>query len=414
MRTFLLVILFSGEALATNSLLIGGADTAAPPTSTNYVSLVGGATSVAATESNKYDLFPTTGTLSNFRVKVHLAPGGAASYTYTVRKGAANTAMAVTISGSNTSGDDNTSEISVVPGNILDIQVVPSGTPVASTMTWTAVFTSAVSNESVLIGNGNGASNSVTHYFPFFGANTTNVTEANVQDIIASSGTISRLFCRAGASPGSGKSRAQTLRVNGSDTAITCTVSNTAQICNNQADSVHVVPGDLVNLKTVPSGTPTSAAIACGVTFTADHKGEFNIGANRITNLATSGTQYTAINTMNALSYTNEQRSISMAASTSPVCSIDSMLVRIAGTAGAGKSYAFSVRQNKADPASQPSVTISGTTDTYGRDDSHYISLSNDDYLGIQIVATGTPTARNFRAGFRGLCRPRRIIKGDL
>jgi hypothetical protein len=86
---------------------------------------------------------PTSGTLSDFYVRLDDSPGISSSYTFTVRKNAVDTNLSCVIAGSGTSCSDTESADSVnfTSGDLLSIKVVPSvPPPVARAMRWTAKF----------------------------------------------------------------------------------------------------------------------------------------------------------------------------------------------------------------------------------------------------------------------------------
>jgi len=83
-------------------------------------------------------------------------------------------------------------------------------------------------------------------------------TEANVQHRIPFNARIKRMFTHAGGAPGVGESFEYTLRVNGADTSLTVTVSDTDTDGENLTDEVIVDAGDLLSVKIVTSGGASS------------------------------------------------------------------------------------------------------------------------------------------------------------
>lgn len=89
-----------------------------------------------------------------------------------------------------------------------------------------------------------------------FGGNGMEVTEANAQSVMSSSGTIKKLYVKTLTTVGgSGQTSTFTVRKNGVDTAITCQISSGASSANDIAHSVSYVAGDLVCTKVVNSAT---------------------------------------------------------------------------------------------------------------------------------------------------------------
>jgi hypothetical protein len=76
---------------------------------------------------------PAAATIQNFSVQMSAAPGAGNSVVYTWRKNAAGTALTCTISGASaTSCNDATHTITVVQGDLMDIQTVTTGTIVGT------------------------------------------------------------------------------------------------------------------------------------------------------------------------------------------------------------------------------------------------------------------------------------------
>lgn len=95
----------------------------------------------------------------------------------------------------------------------------------------------------------------------YIGPGDFNNTEANVNGVMAVACTVSAMYVVLSAAPGSTKSWTFTLRKNGSDTAITCTISDPATTGNDTAHTVTFAAGDTWSIKGAPSTTVTSAAI---------------------------------------------------------------------------------------------------------------------------------------------------------
>jgi len=89
------------------------------------------------------------GTLSNFKVSISAAQSGSQAYTFTVRKGGADTTATCTINGNNngtgqtsaTTCADTTHSVTFAAGDLISVQVTPSNSPGAVLIGWTATFT---------------------------------------------------------------------------------------------------------------------------------------------------------------------------------------------------------------------------------------------------------------------------------
>jgi hypothetical protein len=103
-----------------------------------------------------------------------------------------------------------------------------------------------------------GSSASDTYLGPFLTTAST-TPESSVQMVVPVAGSVSNLAVNIGTAPGGGKSWTFTIRKNGNDTAVTCSMigggSNTS--CNS-AESVAFGVGDLLSLEVHPVGGPAN------------------------------------------------------------------------------------------------------------------------------------------------------------
>lgn len=92
-------------------------------------------------------------------------------------------------------------------------------------------------------------------------------TEVNVTTLCPRSGTFLNLYVHSTA-PAAGQTLTNTVRINGVDSSLTCTITGTGTTCNDTTHSVSCVAGDSFSLKTVTSATTGSlASVQAGVEF---------------------------------------------------------------------------------------------------------------------------------------------------
>jgi hypothetical protein len=82
-------------------------------------------------------------------------------------------------------------------------------------------------------------------------------TEGNV-NVPVSSGTASKLILVVSPALGVGQTATLTLRQNGADTALTCTIAASASSCTDLVDSVAFADGDLLSLRYNETGNPNA------------------------------------------------------------------------------------------------------------------------------------------------------------
>jgi len=329
---------------------------------------------------------PTAGTISGLKVKLDAAPGAGTSYVFTVMKNGEATDVTCAIADAATTAEDTAHSASFVAGDTVCLRCVPTGTPTARYVMWASVFEGSVANESILLARVYYYGTNV--YYHSLGDNVRSTTEAYVRNVIPTPGAIKKLYVLSPA-PGAGKSRTFTLRKNGSSQTVTCTVADAATTANDTANSVSVAAGDVVSLTTTPTGTPADVYLTWGLVFLADINGESVVLGANADLLDAAATEYVTLPGGNPWDATEANRLV-----LSKACTLKKFYGALDDTpGGAGKSYAFTVRQNAASPAN--GLTFSIATDaTTGNDTAHEIAVADGDTLAIQSVPTGTPTAR--------------------
>ncbi|HTY43000.1 MAG TPA: hypothetical protein VMH79_14090, partial [Thermoanaerobaculia bacterium] len=111
-----------------------------------------------------------------------------------------------------------------------------------------------------LIGGTSGTSNLVNGRFMGMFAGNQSSTERLVQNIMPRAGTVEDFYIFIETAPGGTASWTFTLRKNGADTALTCTVSGTNQICSDTTHSVTFAAGDLVSVREASANGPSNTA----------------------------------------------------------------------------------------------------------------------------------------------------------
>ena len=83
---------------------------------------------------------PVSGTLRNLRVRVSVAPGPVTApvqqWTFTVRINGANTALSCVIAEAATSCADLANSVVITEGQLISMQIVPSGNPSTNKLNW--------------------------------------------------------------------------------------------------------------------------------------------------------------------------------------------------------------------------------------------------------------------------------------
>ncbi|WP_304196851.1 hypothetical protein [Flavobacterium alvei] len=117
------------------------------------------------------------------------------------------------------------------------------------------------------------ASTANTTFYPVMGTISgtavTTSSSAGTRTLISRDGTIRNLYVKSSTNPGSGNSYAISIRLNGSSTTLTATISGSnATSASNTTNSFTVVAGDEIEIQLAPNSNPTAAKISWAVDFT--------------------------------------------------------------------------------------------------------------------------------------------------
>lgn len=133
------------------SLVMGGGFNATAAGITRYMNLCGtGRASWDATEASMFSLTQSA-ILKKLYVKLETAPGGADTYTISIREQLGNTGLTVTITGAATTGSDIDPAHAYISFNddVTDTRYVSSATAVASRIHWGVVYSNPLASATV-------------------------------------------------------------------------------------------------------------------------------------------------------------------------------------------------------------------------------------------------------------------------
>jgi hypothetical protein len=215
---------------------------------------------VGTPANRRNNTLPDGGTIDKFYVKSN-APTGAGSYVYTINKSGSATSVTTTITGAATDNSDLSNSFTVVAGDDIQFEANPDDTnaPASATAAFGLRYQPTTTGSFALMRDGLGTVNSstVVTYYPLTGGNGAGSTTAANAESIVGAMTFTKMQLKLSAAPGaaaSGKRRIYRLRVNGVDTAFTCTVTEieTTKECTG---SISVNDNDRVQVSDDPDGT---------------------------------------------------------------------------------------------------------------------------------------------------------------
>lgn len=335
--------------------------------------------------SKVQEIMPTAGTISRLYVKLAVDPTNAGSgYTFTLMVDGVATALSCTINAGATEGSDLvTAPINVVAGQAVALRCTTGAVaPLATTVSWSTLFTGSNDGESLSLGVVNGQLFNV--YSPVQGYGE-NVTESIVDIPMPTSGSFKNLYVKTSIGPGLGDSYRWTLYKNGAATALTVTISGFDTSGNDVAHSVAVAAGDRVSIFAEPINVPTNVCTGhFGMVFEPDTDGESLItGGTRSGTIAGGATMYKVFNmyqtfgATESAEFTGGQREI-----------LKNFYAKISAAPGAGKTSQIYARENSASGGipGDLCVNISDANKT-GNDTVNQLTVSDGDSINIMYVA---------------------------
>ena len=213
--------------------------------------------------------------------------------------------------------------------------------------------------------------------------------EVSAWQIVSTPGTISNLHINLQVAPGVGKSITFTFRVNGADTDLTCTISETDTTGQDLAHVINVAAGDYIDLKASPSsGIPAGIRCQNSTLFHGTNVNESLLLGGTYDNLNDTTTEYNAI--QGSTNWTSIEGYAPEIIPTNGV--IKNLYVRLDDEPGDGKSYAFTLMKNGVAQALTLTIANAATT---GSDTVNTVTVAPGDTVSLRCVPTGTPTVRD-------------------
>lgn len=396
----LLLILVCSPSWATEQVVIGGSDDNLSNSATEYNDVFGGGGSWSTTEADANLVISSPATFKSLKIELESTPGAGKSYAFTLRKNGSDTSVTCTVSDTNTTCSDASNSFTVVAGDLVALQSVPSGTPSAIPAFWSMIIDTTTDGESIY-GQAitDDLSASATEYAPVFSSYFLNTNDNIDRALIPTSGTIKNLTVKLQAAPGAGKSYQFTLRKNRSNQITTCTVADAATTCTDTSNTYTVAAGDTVAVQIVPSGTPDVTRASIGITFLSDTVGEFIVNAVSRGGFSNSASSYQYVIANDTINSSTESQRVSLAQS----MTLKNIYVALDDAPGAGKSLEFVFNEvGVAETALK--CTISDTNSTCN--DTTDITLSDGGKYNLKANPSGTPSVGEWRLAMLGYISP--------
>ncbi|GAJ11751.1 unnamed protein product, partial [marine sediment metagenome] len=232
---------------------------------TEYAQVMGETWSPSSTENDYRQVCPTSGKIKNLYVALNVDPGTSPdAYRFTLRVNKADSALTVTITADDTTGNDTAHEVTVAAGDVLTMKIEPLNGPSATPYAcWGMTFVPDTDGESIVIaGTDNSLNTGVTEYI-YLAGNWSSWSADELKHTLGQSCTLKKLYVLLSAAPGDGKSYTFTLRKPGNgqiDGNLTVTITGAAATTGNDVAHTDAISNDdYLDLECTPANTPTEA-----------------------------------------------------------------------------------------------------------------------------------------------------------
>lgn len=366
--------------------LIGGGTAVQSNSATNFAP-ISGFGPWNATENQVEGVVSAPGILGGLRAVVGTVPGGSGQWDITVEKNGAATTLTCAITSAATTCQDATQahNVTFAAGDRIGVKAVPTNTPASAGIRFSTLWQPTTSDETLWPSTPMTTVNNTTAWWTPLSGYLDTTTELSAKGITPIAGTAKQLYAWCSANATAGTSRTLTLRVNGADTALTCTIGAGAATCNDTSDTVALAAHDLVNIQYTASGSPGGAGCAVGLTFVPTTTTQFVLGmASSLSQTPTTGTdKYQSLSDTRAALVTTEDQLVQRAVQAATVKAI---AVAINTPLTSTSSLDFTLRKNAGSTALTCNITGASATTCSAATD---VTVADDDLVNTALHHSG-------------------------
>lgn len=325
-------------------------------------------------------------TITKISFYVSAAPGGSATWQFTVRKNLADTAATVTIGSASTSATW-TGSVSFSQLDLISIKAnPPSGAPANTNVFWTIEYDSVGSDYYLVMGAALSNQNFDLYATPFGAKTPYSATATDFEVVVPTDLTVTKIAGTLTAGPGAGTSYIFTVRKNNTtDLGVSATVANSATTAVSAAGSLSFTAGDTMVLKRTSSGGPGWLDCAYCITIVPTNSGEV---INAFGNLQQTDGFFTGYECPPGVG-TNVQwaGTETNAAGRLSGCTLQKLYVKLVTAPAGTASRLFTLRSNAADTAVAATVTGVATT---ANDTSHTATHIDGNMFSVSTFPSGS------------------------
>lgn len=346
----------------------------------------------------------TGGKFKQINIKVNNAPGASASYEFALMvNGSPSGTLIDSISGASATTLTITADHSISAQDTVAIRITPSGTPTQFTrLDGNIIWEPTTDDEYLILG---GTSNTLdptsTEYCYPEAANggTWNSNAGLRRQLIPAAGQLTKFACDLSASPGAAPDKYDiTVMTDNSgsqaDTNLTLELNAADFTKVISPTAANVAAGNLVQMKSVPTDTPTAVYAKWSIVFVPTTTGEIPILGGVGDAPDNTGIEF---NNYGAAMLWYGTRSQSDMEIYGIDITVKAVYHYITAAPGSTKSWTFETEKNGTSEADL-SVTITDPATTGNKVDKS-ITFSSGDKISLESNPSGTPTAAYERGG---------------
>lgn len=213
---------------------------------------------------------------------------------------------------------------------------------------------------------------------------------------VLTNGSYANLKVFVTVAPGGVASKQYSVRINGTNSSLTCTITGAATSCSDTTHSASITSGDLVNLRTDPSGSPSNGDTKFSVEFTPTTSGTNIGGVFIISSPNNSTTSCSSIfSRKNWTTTCPGSMPVPMSIS-GTITSLKILQASNSGTGGSGKKFVYNLVKNGTvqdgtGGTVDTTITILDANNT--STGSFSLAFVPGDLIYLQAVPTSTPAS---------------------
>lgn len=271
LRSVRWTIEFEGDT-TNESLLLGGTEDPLSVSAIEYNQLT--PTTIlqwTTSETRMQQVIPTAGKIKNLYVRLNADPGTDPDrYRFTLRLdtggGLTNTALTLTITADDTTGNNTADEITVAAGDLVTLKVEPLSIPAVNPKAlWGMTFVADTDGESLILGGSpNSLHSTATEYLYLTGGGNWNATEASrIQ--LGQVCTLKKLYVELENAPGAGNSYTFKTRINTANGNLSVAIADLAKTGNDTGNTDVLSNDDNLSFQSVPVSSPVESEVYWGL-----------------------------------------------------------------------------------------------------------------------------------------------------